>query len=183
MSDLVLERSALISDCGLYRWRLERVLGAIGIVAAILGVNPSKADAEIDDQTIRKDMGFGARLGWKRILKGNLCAYRATDVRELRSVRDPVGPLNDAHLEQIMRDADIVIAAWGPTSKLPTRLRGRWKRVVEISRSVGKQLHCFGTCGDGQPRHTLMLAYDTPLVPWTPLGIVFPAVPLNGENE
>lgn len=116
--------SAIISPCGLYRTRLERDLGRPGPIVAILGVNPSTADATTNDATIRKDIGFGARHGWGRLIKGNKFAYRATDVKVLRSVADPVGPDNDAHLEAIMRDADIVIAAWGPLSKLPTPLRG-----------------------------------------------------------
>ena len=158
--------SAIISDCGLYRVRLERDLGRSGPVVAILGVNPSTADATVNDATIRKDIGFGARHGWGRLIKGNKFAYRATDVKVLRSVADPVGPDNDAHLEAIMRDADIVIAAWGPLSKLPTPLRRRWKDVVAIADRVGVRLKCFGTAKDGQPRHTLMLPYGTPLVDW-----------------
>jgi hypothetical protein len=169
LSDLLIKRSAIISECGLYRPRLDRDLGFPGLVAAILGVNPSTADGETDDATIRKDYGFCRRNGIGRFIKGNKFAFRATDVRELRAAADPIGPTNDAYLEQMMREADIVIAAWGPLSKLPPHLRGRWKRVASIARDVGKPLYCFGTAQDGQPRHTLMLAYDTPLVEWRPL--------------
>ncbi|WP_439398459.1 DUF1643 domain-containing protein [Bradyrhizobium sp. PMVTL-01] len=158
--------SAIISSCGLFRYRLERDLSRPGPVVAILGVNPSKADATLNDPTIKKDMGFGERLGWSRILKGNKFAFRSTDVKVLRTARDPIGPENDAHLEQIMRDAEIVVAAWGPLAKVPAAHRGRWKEVVKIADRVGRKLHCFGTTDDGQPRHTLMLAYDTPLIEW-----------------
>ena len=164
--DMLQHSSAVISPCGLYRVRLERVLSDTGIVAAIIGVNPSTADAEKNDATIRKDMGFGRRFGWRKIIKGNKFAFRATDVKALRTARDPVGPDNDVHLEQIMRDADIVIAAWGPLSKLPDRLRTRWRKVAAIADGVGKPLWCFGTAQDGHPRHTLMLSYETPLIEW-----------------
>ena len=169
VSDLLIKRSAIISECGLYRPRLDRDMGLPGLTAAILGVNPSTADGETDDATIRKDYGFCRRNGIGRFIKGNKFAFRATDVRELRTARDPIGPMNDAYLEQMMREADLVIAAWGPLSKLPPHLRGRWKRVVSIAREVGKPLHCFGTAKDGQPLHTLMLGYDAPLQRWTPL--------------
>lgn len=158
--------SAVISPCGLFRLRLDRDLRRTGPVVAILGVNPSTADAFTNDATIRKDIGFGARLGWGRIIKGNKFAYRATDVRELRSCSDPVGPGNDDHLLAMMREADMVIAAWGPLTKLPRALRDRWRDVVRISEVAGKPLQCFGTAGDGHPRHTLMLSYETPLIPW-----------------
>jgi hypothetical protein len=63
--------SAIFSECGLFRYRLERDLERSGPVVAILGVNPSTADAEKNDQTIRKDIGFGRLLGWSRIIKAN----------------------------------------------------------------------------------------------------------------
>lgn len=164
---LTVDASAIISDCGTWRYRLERDLGAAaGPVVAIFGVNPSTADAVVDDQTIRKDMGFGRRLGWKRIIKGNKFAFRAKDVNKLGTASDPVGPENDAHLERIMRDADLHIVAWGPLAKLPWRLRGRWARVVRIAAEVGCPLYSFGIVGDGMPRHTCMIGYDTVLVPW-----------------
>lgn len=159
-------RSAVLSDCGLYRYRLERELGGSGPVVALLGVNPSTADAVEDDATIRKDLGFARRLGWSWIIKANKFAFRATDVKALRSVADPVGPLNNVHLRQVMADADLVVACWGPLAKLPRVLRGRWVEVVRMASSLGKPLHCFGTAQDGQPLHTLMLAYDTPLRVW-----------------
>lgn len=164
--DLLIGRSAVISQCGLYRWRLDRDMKRPGRTAMIAGVNPSTADGQVDDQTIRKDYGFAERLGIGRFIKVNKFAFRATDVGALRTVSDPVGPENDAHLEQAMRDADLHIVAWGPLSKLPPHLRGRWRTVVEIARRVGCPLYCLGTAQDGQPRHTLMLAYATPLTSW-----------------
>lgn len=158
--------SAIISECGLFRYRLERDLEQSGQTAAIFGVNPSTADATKNDHTIRKDMGFGERLGWGRIIKGNEFAFRAKDVRELRTAVDPVGPENDDHIEQIMRDADIHVAAWGPLGKLPKHLRERWRDIVFAAKRVGCPLYCWGVAADGQPRHPLMLAYATPLTKW-----------------
>lgn len=160
--------SAILSPCGTWRYRLERDLGRAGPTAAIYGVNPSTADATVNDHTIRKDIGFGGRHGWGRLVKGNKFAYRSTDIKGLRTAADPRGPENDAHLEQIMRDADIHIAAWGPLGKLPPHLRKRWRTVLSIAERVGIKFMCFGVAQDGQPRHTLMLAYDTPLVEWRP---------------
>lgn len=159
--------AAVLSPCGQYRYRLDRTIASTGPVAAIIGVNPSTADAEVDDQTIRKDMGFARRLGWGRIIKGNLFAHRATDIKALRRAQNPTGPENDRYLAEIMREADVVVAAWGPCAKLPPHLRGRWKAIARIADEVSKPLMCWGTAQDGQPRHPLMLAYETPLVPWS----------------
>jgi len=160
--------SAVISPDGQYRYRLERHgLTGAGAVAWIM-VNPSTADAEADDATIRKVVGFSERLGAGWIIVGNVFAYRATDVKRLAGVEDPHGPENDRHLREIMGDAATVIVGWGPTAKLPKLLRHRYMRVVRIAAEIGRPLMCFGTAQDGHPRHPLMLAYDTPLVPWSP---------------
>jgi hypothetical protein len=79
--------SAVISDCGIYRYRLER--GA-GRTLSVIMVNPSTADAENDDPTIRKVLGFAERLLCERIVVGNKFAFRATDVNELRTAKDPI---------------------------------------------------------------------------------------------
>lgn len=158
--------SAVITPCGRYRLRLDREITPLGLAAALIGVNPSTADATNNDATIRKDIGFALRQGWRRIIKANLCAYRATDVRELAACDDPIGPGNDEMLEAIMREADVVVACWGPTAKLPRTLRARWQEVAAIADRLRVTLMCFGTAQDGQPRHTLMIPYETPLVPW-----------------
>lgn len=158
--------SAIISDCGKYRYRLERHgLSGAGAVAWIM-VNPSTADATEDDATIRKVVGFSERLGAGWAIVGNKFAYRATDVRELRSVGDPKGIDNDAHLIRIMREAPIVIAAWGPLAKLPKHLRRRWMTIANLAAQLDRKLMCLGAAQDGHPRHPLMLAYDTPLIEW-----------------
>ena len=166
---------ATISACGKYRYRLERELGQIGPTVMFLMVNPSTADATQDDPTIRKCKGFASKLGGGTLLVGNLFAYRATDVTELRKTRDPVGPDNDKHLREMLYSADIVIAAWGSLNKLPEVLRPRWKDVVRLADErvelTGERrcrsLSCIGVCADKHPKHPLMVGYDTPVTAWT----------------
>lgn len=171
-SEMFAESSAVISDCGRYRYRLDRDCApdgrSFGPRMAWIMVNPSTADAEQDDATIRRVVGFSRRHSCFRVTVGNLFAYRATDVRELKRVADPVGPENDIYLRGIMHEAQCVVVAWGPLAKQPKGLRDRFKRVAEIAEQMKRPLWCFGTANDGQPRHPLMLAYDTPLVPWSP---------------
>jgi hypothetical protein len=172
MIDLFAASSAVISPCGSYRYRLERDGPGEGRTVVIM-VNPSTADAEQDDATIRKLKGFGARNGWGRIIVGNLFAYRATDVRALAMADDPVGPENDAHLRRMFYGARQTIVAWGPVTKQPKHLRDRWRKVWEVAEcyppvlSIGESAKC------GHPKHPLMLAYDTPIVPWNPPTMAF----------
>lgn len=160
--------SAIISDCGLYRYRLERDSAGTGQTAIIM-VNPSTADAAQDDATIRKLRGFGERNRWGRIIVGNLFAYRATDVRELAKCPDPVGPDNDDHLLDILSGANQIVFAWGPTGKLPARLRSRWVDVATMVWDIGQRPLSIGQpAKDGHPCHPLMLPYSHRILPWSP---------------
>lgn len=158
--------SAIISPCGGYRYRLERhALSGAGAIAWLM-VNPSTADGEADDATIRKVIGFSERAGAGWLIVGNKFAFRSKDVGDLKGARDPVGPDNDAHLISIMRDAAQVVAAWGPLAKLPPTLRRRWYKVARIADEIGRPLLCLGVAKDGHPRHPLMVPYSQALVPW-----------------
>ena len=162
-------KSAILSDCGLYRYRLDReVDGLLGSkTVAFVMVNPSTADAETDDATIRKVVGFARRIGARRVIVGNLFAYRATDIKALRGAPDPIGIENDAHLRRILGESDICIAAWGALSKLPPNLRRRWSCFHDMATSAGKMLMCLGTAQDGHPLHPCMIGYDRPVIEWS----------------
>lgn len=163
--------SAIISPCGLYRYRLDRRGENLNGDTVVIMVNPSTADAETDDATIRKLKGFGARRGWTNIVVGNLFAYRSKDVRELAAVADPVGPENDAHLRAMFDNGAFVrlIFAWGPMGKLPKRLRARWRAVYQMALDAGLEPTSIGApAKDGHPCHPLMLPYDRKLQPWRP---------------
>jgi hypothetical protein len=164
------EVSAVISECGRYRYRLERELGPISIpeiTAAVIMVNPSTADAEQDDATIRKLKGFGERNGWSRFIVGNLFAYRATDVAELARVQDPVGIETDIHLCEMLSEANFLLVAWGKIDKVPRDLRDRWRDIVEFAAWAKLEPMCLGVNSDGHPAHPVMLGYDQPMIPWT----------------
>lgn len=160
---------AIISDCGRYRYRLERPCIFGEETTAVIMVNPSTADAVQDDHTIRKLLRFRQMHQWGDLIVGNLFAFRATDVRELATAPDPVGPDNDYHLRTIIGEASRVVVAWGPTSKLPRALRERWRTITDIAQPLGKPLLSIGApAKDGHPRHPLMLAYHEPILAWKP---------------
>lgn len=158
--------TAILSPCGCYRYRLERDVAMQGPVYAFFGINPSTADATVDDATVRKWTGFAKKWGASRFLVGNVFAYRATDVQELARVADPYGPENAEHLLRIMADADVLVPCWGSRSKLPPGLQGRPALLLSLLKASGKPVECFGWTSGGDPRHPLMLGYDT-----APIGV------------
>ena len=74
-------KSATLSECGLYRYDLWRTW-ATGPHVTFVMCNPSTADAEIDDPTIRRCIGFAQEWGFAGLVVVNLYAYRATEVSD-----------------------------------------------------------------------------------------------------
>lgn len=165
--------SAVISPCGQYRYRLERETdhpdrdGRAGVV--FIGVNPSTADASVDDATVRKWRGFATRWGYTHFVVGNLFAYRSTDVRALAAVPNPVGERNDEHLRAMLANADTVVPCWGDRGKLPRELHPRIDHVWGLIEASGAPVHALGITKGGDPKHPLMLGYSTPLLDWADL--------------
>ncbi len=158
--------SAIISPCGQYRYRLERDVQAEGKVFAFFGINPSTADASLDDATVRKWRGFTQRNGGRRFIVGNVFSYRATDVRELAKVPFQQGPQHFANVQQIIDDADVLVPCWGNSSKVPPAIRQQIAIMLAWLIRSGKPVMHFGLTASGDPKHPLMLGYDTPLTPW-----------------
>lgn len=148
---------AIISECGTYRYRLWRQWGD-GPSCTFVMLNPSTADAEQDDPTIRRCRKFAEREGCGRLDVVNLFAYRATDPKVMMRADDPVGPLNDWHIVDATKGAGLVIAAWGMAGFFMGR--GNYVRW----RLGGANWRCFKIVSNGEPIHPLYQSADQPLV-------------------
>ncbi|WP_310614063.1 DUF1643 domain-containing protein [Limnohabitans sp.] len=158
--------NAVISECGRYRYRLEHTVAMNGPVYAFFGINPSTADAILNDITVRKWIGFSKRWGASRFIVGNAFAYRSIDVKALAMVDDPYGDKIGDHTTDIINDADILIPCWGNRSKVSSKLHGVFDVLLDALVSSGKPVMHFGLTNAGDPKHPLMLGYSTPLIPW-----------------
>ena len=159
--------SAIISPCGNYRYRLEREIGfPDSPVYAFFGINPSTADANVNDATVRKWIGFVQRWRGSRFIVGNLFAYRSTDVKALATVDDPFGDDIGEHITDIITEADVLVPCWGNTSKIPPKHAYAVDIMLDALMTSGKPVKCFGFTKSGDPKHPLMLGYDTELVDW-----------------
>lgn len=170
------DSSAVISEDGLYRYELRRKFADAEGSDAVLWVmlNPSTADGELDDPTVRKCREFSRRIrpSAARMVVANLFALRETSPSRLRDAirqgRDAVGPENDSYLERLVSEASVVVCAWGAHPLSSLRLYGgpeRVDRVLSIlSRVRGAGMAdvvCLGRSAGGAPSHPLMLAYAT----------------------
>lgn len=166
MADLFAAGSAMFSECGLFRLRLDRRLADQGLVFAYFGVNSATATADDNDHTVTKWNGFTARNGGARYIVGNAFAFCATDVRELGKAADPIGPDNDRYLAEITAEADILVPCWGSRGKLPPRLRPRLDLVADMIFAAAKPVKIFGLTNSGDPLHPLTLPYTTSMRDW-----------------
>lgn len=103
------------------------------------------------------------RWGGSRFIVGNVFAYRATDVKELAGIDDPYGDEIGDYTTDIIAEADILVPCWGNSSKAPPKLQGAFDVLMDALLSSGKPVMNFGLTKSGDPKHPLMLGYDTPL--------------------
>lgn len=156
---------AFLSDDRLYRFWLLRVWNCALPIFAVIGTNPSTADENANDPTIRKTIGFGTRLGFGGVLMLNVGGFRATDPKKWAAASDPFGAGNSVECLQaylIKFAPRQVVAAWGKPCMLSDRGR---RRAATISREI-TGMKCWGRNGDGSPRHPLRLPYSTDLEPF-----------------
>lgn len=156
------ERTAVISDCGRFRYRLGRRWGD-GLPLAYVMLNPSTADAEVDDATIRRCMTFAHAHGFAAIDVVNLYAFRATKPRDLALAGYPVGSENDQQIADAARDAGAVCLAWG------ANVAGleRPQIVLSALRRLGIDLQCLHITRSCHPQHPLMLPSTCRLQPFS----------------
>lgn len=152
---------AILSGCGKYRYRLERAWGTAPPQTFVM-LNPSTADANIDDPTIRRCITFAKREGRGGINVVNLFALRATNPAELRLAAEPIGPDNDCHIADAARwaarDGVPIICAWGAYAA-PARVAA----VLDIIERRGAECVCLGRTQDGHPKHPLYVKGVQPL--------------------
>ncbi|MGM4925230.1 DUF1643 domain-containing protein [Tardiphaga sp. 804_B3_N1_9] len=166
MLNLFETSSAVISKCGSFRYELRRIWND-ALPPYVSGMlNPSTADAELDDPTIRRNiqrarvMGFGSLIVW------NLGAGRATEPRVWKSLADPIGPDNDLHIRRVLEECrdrnGLAVAGWGNHGSFMQRD----EVVAQMANEIGVVFHCLGVTKFGHPKHPLYVAKSTDPVLW-----------------
>ena len=153
-----IKRSADISDCGRYRYCLGRSWDTRIPSCVFVGLNPSTADAEKDDATIRRCISFTQRFGFGGFTMLNLYAFRATDPRELLTVANPIGPGNNKTFLSVSSAVNVFICAWGPPKSHYERKLHFSRRVREVLELIAQsKVYCLGLSKEGYPRHPLRI--------------------------
>ena len=149
--------SATFSDDRRYRYLLRRCVGTSQSRVLFIMLNPSAADEERNDPTIRRCIGFARDWGFGLLEVVNLFALMSTDPKGLLDAEDPVGPDNEATIQAALQRADKVILAWGNHG---SHHKERAAHVTRMALYVSTPHH-LGLTKLGFPRHPLLLPRDT----------------------
>jgi len=151
-------RDALFSVDGKYRWYLERRWAGADFRSPYVlwcMLNPSTADAFVDDATIRRCVGFTDDWGFGRLVVVNLYAYRATNPRDLEGLNadELVGSENEQHIRYWATSpaCRMLMCGWGGNRfkclPLPKVISDGSRYALRLTQS-------------GEPSHPLYLPAD-----------------------
>ena len=159
-----MDRLAELSSDSIYRYSLHRYWNDSLCTCMFIMCNPSTADANVDDPTIRKCIKFATRWGYGGIAVYNLFGLRATDPMELKVSVNPFGD-NERYLQKLLRFKPplLVVCAWGRDGKT-LKADMRFQKLLKEHGVLIKKFWCLGTNQDGTPKHPLYLRDDTELV-------------------
>lgn len=146
---------ARFSRCRTWRYLLWRRWETDAKMCAFVMLNPSSATESEIDPTVRRCIGFARRWGYGGLYVLNIFSLRATYPKEIYRHPDPVGPENDATIEEICPLADKVICAWGNHGLL----NGRGQAVKQKIARLGCTPLCFEITSKGEPKHPLYVGY------------------------
>lgn len=153
---------AVLSDCKKYRYKLWRIWDHRKPKVLFVMLNPSKADAETNDNTIRRCIGFAKAWGYGGFYVGNLFAYRSTDPDALYFNRnhgeDIIGPENDKCIDEMASLCEKIVFAWGNDG-------GLMGRCIDLAAKF-PAAYCLGQTKIGHPAHPLFLKKSTELLPF-----------------
>lgn len=141
--------TAILSADRRFRYLLGRRWGP-GNTMTFVMLNPSIADESLDDQTIRRCIGYAKRANLDAIAVVNLFAYRtpypADLIDAMQAGCDIVGPENAHHVRTTLERSSVVVCGWGSSiARMPR------SPIHDLLRNY--PLHCVGRTADGYPRH------------------------------
>lgn len=152
------DTQAVLSECGRYRYFLRRIWDADLPLLAVCMLNPSSADAEKDDPTVRKLTNVATRWGYGGLAIVNLYPLRASKPSVIWDSPDRADNGNDEWLDAIIKEAESngnkLLVAWGNDGNY----EGLADQFIErVKQASNVELITLGLTGDGHPRHPMAL--------------------------
>jgi len=143
------QSGAEFSECGKYRYVLWRIWNDDLPKIMFIGLNPSTANATMDDPTIRRVKRFAKDWGYGGVYMCNLFAYVSPNPKDLMLCGDAIGD-NDKWLNEVSKRCKDILFAWGSFSEAYNRSRNF---ITMFPNAL-----CLGKNGNGTPKHPLYIS-------------------------
>ena len=146
-------KSAIISDCGKYRYELHREWDKDKGKVLFIMLNPSTANAIHDDLTTIRCINFAKKWGYGGLMIGNIYPFRAKRPKDLRKWLKEhnevkIALKNTISITKMAYKAELIVCAWGCNHK---GIPGWISDLKDY-----KALHYLELCDDGiTPKHPL----------------------------
>lgn len=166
---LFVERTCHFSPCRTYRYALRIIWDKGRKPKMFIGLNPSTADEDNDDPTLRRCIDFAQRWGHGGLVMTNAFAFRSTDPEPMIAIGEAaIGEENTVrYLEHIASEcAGKPIAAWGTNvRRVKWGPQGKLNRNDELKICMGP-LDCLRVTKEGYPEHPLYLPKTLEPIPF-----------------
>ena len=159
--------AANFSEDRVYRYTWIEWVDIIGNGRVMfLMLNPSTADEEKADPTVRRCIGFTKAWGGHSLVVTNVFPLRSTDPAALLKHEEPesVRQANEWWIRTCAKQSMFVVAAYGahPAAK------ERGPEIVRKLLNAGITVTCLGLSKDGSPRHPLYVKKSAELLTFCP---------------
>lgn len=156
---------AVISDCGRFRERLWRIWSDRPRLMFV-GLNPSTAGPEVNDNTVDWLMGWALANGFGGLEIANAYTFRTAYPAELRAARYPTSCGSLAMLVALAKVIDAeggrVATGWG------TKIQPNHESDLVVDLEIaGVLLYRWGVNKGGSPKHPLYLSQSVQLERWS----------------
>lgn len=154
---------ALFSHDEQHRYGLWRRWNASAQTLLWIMLNPSTADEQQLDPTLRRCANFSRLWGYGGMGVANIYALRSTDPKGLWMHTDPIGPDNDEWIAVVCDQYPTIVVGWGASA-----MHDRTLSVARMLKRHARKVFCLGRTKRGEPRHPLYLRNNALLEHWGP---------------
>lgn len=149
-----LNNGAGFSECGKHRLMLWRVWDDKKPYIMFIGLNPSTANADQDDPTIRRVKGIAKVLGFGGVYMMNLFTFISTDPKQL-NIEEGNLPISDFYMDTIAEGAGVIVFAWGnfKTMGRDEEIKKRFPQAFALHKNK-----------NGSPKHPLYVKKNVSLI-------------------
>lgn len=157
-----IDSSAQLSDCGLFRMLLARVMNPELPLLMWVCLNPSTADDREDDNSVRKMKAMTNLLGFGGFLLANLFAYRTKNPKVLKAAGYPRHEAEDEALRVALLSVRGVVCGWGGNAAGHPRAGEVLQLIKQHAQTSGRDElmpRALKINADGTPAHPLYMPY------------------------